>query len=131
MTPTSAKVLAKAEFDEMAFEHLELPRDAGAQENARLLPLVRTLLEIVEAPFAALTSMAAEKERVERPCPGSHSYYSSMHPNADTKCPICGNSEDSLGRDIVAYYPTKNAHVASAILAATEVRLEGIINGKQ
>ncbi len=65
MTPeTKAKVLAKAEFDEALyplhpgeFRSNSLARLVGAKdENLRLRPLIRTLLEIVEERGKALAT---------------------------------------------------------------------------
>lgn len=65
----------------------------------------------------ALETISRRTERKDKPCPGSHSYYSSMHPNADTTCPHCGGSEDTVGRDLVVYEPTAEAALALKALA--------------
>lgn len=50
------------------------------------------------------------------PCTGDHSQYSSMHPNADTTCPICQGSEDGPGQNIPKYLPTRLALAAQEVL---------------
>lgn len=49
-------------------------------------------------------------------CDGYHSYYSSMHPNADIACPKCGKSQDSLGGSISKQVPTLLAKRAKSLL---------------
>ncbi len=85
----------------------------------------RTLARIalLERQAALMRSFVQEStyptERVERPCNGSHTQYSSMA--FDAVCPKCGYSEDGPGGTLVTYEPTSLAKKASETLAAVDM----------
>ncbi len=74
---------------------------------------LRTAFEKLKA---ALEFYAKQTETVRVPCNGNHAYYSSMHPNADVTCHICGNSEDGPGRDLPKTTLTKSGEIARQAL---------------
>lgn len=55
-------------------------------------------------------------------CDNGHSYYSSMHPNADVLCSSCGRSLDSMGGPVSAREPTPLAKKALEVLRELDIK---------
>lgn len=77
-------------------------------ENDSLLKLICNKINTMRG---ALEDISGARYVTSVPCTGKHTMYSSMHPAVPT-CPICGESEDSIGRDIRKEVPTREAKIA-------------------
>lgn len=79
---------------------------------------IEKINEKVEKLENFVISLSKQMEVVFVPCPGTHTYYSTML--NDDICKICGKSEDSAGGDIRKEQPTNLAKRAKLLLAELE-----------
>ena len=73
------------------------------------------IVAVIRKAMEALEKLGSESTEAWKSCGGTHSQYSSMHPNADTPCPKCGASQDGPGRSR-SWHPRENSNAKREVL---------------